>query len=318
MPSHSDAVDDRAAIASHDRAAIHTDDRAAIDTVRAFNRTVTSRIGALEDHYLGSDRSLGSSRVLWEVEGDGVEVRAIRERLELDSGYLSRLLRGLEREGLVTVAAAASADSRLRTVRPTDAGRAQRVELDRRSDALAASVLEPLSDGQRGRLVDAMDTVMRLLEAGLVHVEPADAASDDARRCLAAYYDELARRFPGGFDAGRSLHPDTHEFAEPTGLFVLARLHGRAIGCGAVLFHDDRPAYVKRMWVDDAVRGMGVGRRILAALEQAARDHGAASVTLETNASLTEAIAMYRASGYVEVEPFNDEVYADHWFEKRL
>ena len=99
---------------------------------------------------------------------------------------------------------------------------------------------------------------------------------------------------------------------------MLARLHGRAIGCGAVLFHDDEPAYIKRMWVDDAVRGMGVGRRILEALEQAARDHGAASVTLETNASLTEAIAMYRAFGYTEVEPFNDEVYADHWFEKSL
>lgn len=315
MSSPSGAVAARRAAA---RAADRGADRGAIDTVRAFNRIVTSRIGALEDHYLGSDRSLGSSRVLWEVAGDGVEVRTIRERLELDSGYLSRLLRSLEREGLVTVEAAASADSRVRTVQPTPAGRVERAELDRRSDALAASVLEPLSDGQQARLIEAMGTVMRLLEAGLVQVEPADAASDDAGRCLAAYYDELGRRFPGGFDPGRSLHPGTHEFAEPTGLFVLARLHGRAIGCGAVLFHDDEPAYVKRMWVDDAVRGMGVGRRILAALEQAARDHGAASVTLETNASLTEAIAMYRASGYVDVEPFNDEVYADHWFEKRL
>jgi len=289
----------------------------AVERVRAFNRAVTTRIGALEDHYLGSARSLGSSRVLWEVEVDGVDVRDIRERLELDSGYLSRLLRSLEREGLVTVGSS-PADARVRTVQPTDAGRAERSELDRRSDELAASVLAPLSDGQRARLIDAMGTVMRLLEAGLVQIETADAASDDARRCLAAYYDELARRFPGGFDPGRSLHPDTLEFTEPTGLFVLARLHGRAIGCGAVLFHDDEPAYVKRMWVHDAVRGMGVGRRILAALEDAARAHGAASVTLETNASLTEAIAMYRASGYVEVEPFNDEVYADHWFEKRL
>ena len=289
----------------------------AIDTVRAFNRTVTSRIGALQDHYLGSDRSLGSSRVLWEVTDDGVDVRAIRERLELDSGYLSRLLRSLEREGLVTVVSS-TADSRVRTVLPTAVGLAERAELGRRSDELAASVLAPLSDGQRTRLVEAMGTVARLLEAGLVQVEPADAASDDARRCLAAYYDELARRFPHGFEPGRSLHPDTHEYAEPTGLFVLARLHGRAIGCGAVLFHDDAPAYIKRMWVDDAVRGMGVGRRILAALEQAARDHGAPSVTLETNASLIEAIAMYRASGYVEVDAFNDEFYADHWFEKPL
>src|SRR4029079_3994538 len=96
----------------------------------------------------------------------------------------------------------------------------------------------------------------------------------------------------------------------------VARLNGGGSGVGGVLFHDGAPAYIKRMWVDDEVRGMGVGRRILGALEQAARDHGAASVTLETHQSLTEAIAMYRASGYVEVEPFNDEVYADHWFEK--
>ena len=292
-------------------------DTDAVAMVRAFNRTVTARIGALQDRYLGSGRSLGSSRVLWEVEGDGVDVRDIRQRLELDSGYLSRLLRSLERDGLVTVAGS-SADSRVRSVRPTESGRAERAELDRRSDELAASVLAPLSAGQRRRLVDAMGTVMRLLEAGLVQVEPADAASDDARRCLAAYYAELARRFPGGFETSRSLHPDTHEFAEPTGRFVLARLHGRAIGCGGVLFQPDGSAYIKRMWVDDEVRGMGVGRRILVALEDAAREHGAASVTLETNASLTEAIAMYRASGYVEVEPFNDEFYADHWFAKRL
>ncbi|WP_217423966.1 helix-turn-helix domain-containing GNAT family N-acetyltransferase [Agromyces sp. Marseille-P2726] len=289
----------------------------AIGRVRAFNRAVTTRIGALHDHYLGSSRSLGSSRVLWEVDDEGVDIRDIRERLELDSGYLSRLLRSLEREGLVTVEPS-RADTRVRRVRLTEAGRAERVELDRRSDELAASLLTPLSAGQQRRLVDAMDTVSRLLDAALVQVEPADAASDDARRCLTAYYDELARRFPGGFDPGLSLHPDTHEFAEPTGGFVLARLHGRAIGCGAVLFHDGAPAYIKRMWVDDAVRGMGVGRRILEALERAARDHGAASVTLETNAGLTEAFAMYRAAGYVEVEPFNDEHYADHWFEKQL
>lgn len=292
-------------------------DAAAIASVRAFNRAVTARIGALQDHYLGSARPLGSSRVLWEVDGDGVDVRDIRQRLELDSGYLSRLLRSLEREGLVSVDGS-PADSRVRSVRPTDAGRAERAELDRRSDELAASLLAPLSEGQRQRLVDAMGTVMRLLDAGLVEVEPADAASDDARRCLAAYYDELARRFPDGFDPGQSLHPDTHEFMEPTGRFVLARLHARAIGCGAVLFQEDGRAYLKRMWVDESVRGMGVGRRILEALEQAAREHGAASATLETNATLTEAIAMYRKAGYVEVEPFNDEFYADLWFEKPL
>src|SRR6187402_815106 len=126
-------------------------DRDAIDTVRAFNRAVTTRVGALQDHYLGSDRSLGASRVLWEVGDDGVDVRAIRERLGLDSGYLSRLLRSLEREGLVTVEGAAG-DSRVRTVRATERGRAERTELGRRSDELAGSLLAPLGTGQRARL----------------------------------------------------------------------------------------------------------------------------------------------------------------------
>ena len=201
----------------------------------------------------------------------------------------------------------------------TEAGRAERVELDRRSDALAG--IRCSSRSATGSAVAWSRRWARSRGCSTPASSQVERRRCRLRRrqaCLAAYYDELARRFPGGFDPGRSLHPDTHEFTEPTGLFVLARLHGRAIGCGAVLFHDDAPAYVKRMWVDDAVRGMGVGRRILVALEQAARDHGAASVTLETNASLTEAIAMYRASGYVEVEPFNDEVYADHWFAKPL
>ncbi len=72
------------------------------------------------------------------------------------------------------------------------------------------------------------------------------------------------------------------------------------------------------MWVDQSARGLGLGRRLLARLEQHAAEHGSDAVRLETNASLTEAIALYRSAGYREVAAFNDEAYADHWFEKRL
>ena len=74
------------------------------EPVRRFNRTVTERIGALSDDYLARSRPLGASRVLWEVGAGGADVRSLRSRLRLDSGYLSRLLRGLEAEGLVEVA----------------------------------------------------------------------------------------------------------------------------------------------------------------------------------------------------------------------
>lgn len=288
-----------------------------IATVRAFNRIVTETVGALNETYLARGRSLGASRLLWEIGERGADVRELRARLGLDSGYLSRLLRGLESEGLVVVGGA-PADARVRRATLTEAGLRERRGLDAASDELAASVLDPLPAARRDRLVEAMATVTRLLEAGQVVIERADAASFDARACLAAYYAELARRFPGGFDVGQSLHPGTDEFADPHGAFLLARLHGRAIGCGGVLFEADGTGYLKRMWVADDVRGLGVGRRLLTALEAAAREHGCVATKLETNATLTEAIAMYRAAGYAEVAPFNDEFYADLWFRKEL
>src|SRR5258708_38824717 len=74
-----------------------------ISHVRRFNRTVTQRMGALNDRFLARDRSLGEARLLWEIGTEGRDVRSLRTQLELDSGYLSRLLRSLEAAGLVTV-----------------------------------------------------------------------------------------------------------------------------------------------------------------------------------------------------------------------
>jgi DNA-binding MarR family transcriptional regulator len=285
--------------------------------VRRFNRTVTQRLGVLQDRYLARDRSLGASRVLWEIGADGCDVRALRSRLGLDAGYLSRLLRSLEAEGLVAVGPSA-ADGRVRRARLTAAGRRERRLLDHRSDELAASLLGPLPDADRTALVAAMGRVERLLTAALVTVDVADPASPDAQACLAAYFAELDARFDVGFDPARSLTAGVDEMRLPHGLFVVARLHGDAVGCGGVKLYGDRPAYVKRMWVAPAARGLSLGRRLLAELEALAAANGATAVQLETNRSLVEAVAMYRSSGYREVAPFNDEVYADHWFEKRL
>ena len=106
--------------------------------------------------------------------------------------------------------------------------------------------------------------------------------------------------------------------AAPAGIFLVASLAGEPLGCGALKFHGDGPAELKRMWVAPSARGLGVGRRVLAELEARAAAHGSRAIRLETNATLTEAIAMYRSTGYREVDRFNDERYADHWFEKRV
>jgi ribosomal protein S18 acetylase RimI-like enzyme len=227
------------------------------------------------------------------------------------------LLRTLEAEGLVRVRPSAD-DQRVRVVGLTAAGRAERAELDRLSDDLAGSLLESLDEPHRDQLVAAMTTVERLLTVGLVEVIDEDPTSVDAQHCLDAYFRELDERFEGGFDVGRSIPADATDLVEPAGLLLVARLDGRPVGAGAVKFHGADPAEIKRMWVAGQARGLGVGRRILTDLERRARDHGASTARLETNRALTEAIALYRSTGYVEVARFNDEPYAHHWFEKDL
>ncbi|MFG1647273.1 GNAT family N-acetyltransferase [Amycolatopsis sp. NPDC049252] len=290
-------------------------DRDLVDGVRRFNRTVTQRIGALEDAFLARDRPLGQARVLWELGEAGCDVRELRERLGLDSGYLSRLLRALERDGLVRVGRSAG-DGRIRVARPTEAGLAERVTLDERSDASATSILEPLSEGQRTRLVAAMAEVERLLTASSVEVAALPPGHPAARFCLGEFFAELARRFDGGFDPARSNPAADDEMTPPAGVLLVATLHGEPVGCGALKFHDDAPAEVKRMWVAPSARGLGLGRRLLGELEAHAAAQGVRALRLETNRALGEAIGLYRAAGYREVPAFNGEHYADHWFEK--
>jgi DNA-binding MarR family transcriptional regulator/N-acetylglutamate synthase-like GNAT family acetyltransferase len=292
-------------------------DQAMVAQIRRFNRVVTQRVGALNDRFLARDRSLGEARLLWEIGAEGRDVRSLRAQLELDSGYLSRLLRSLESAGLVAVGHKDS-DKRVRIARLTRKGKAERAVLERRADELATGLLAPLGTTQRVRLVAAMADVERLLTASMVEVAPIDPSHPNARHCLHAYFTELDRRFDTGFDPALSIPADDQQMRLPAGLFLVATLHAKPIGSGALKFHDNAPAELKRMWVDESVRGLGVGRRLLSELEGQAAKHGVRTLRLETNKTLVEAISLYRSAGYTEVAAFNDEPYAHHWFEKQL
>lgn len=293
-----------------------TVDQTMVGKVRRFNRTVTQRVGALDDHYLARGLPLGEARMLWEIGDTGCDVRLLRSRLDLDSGYVSRLLRSLESAGLVTVEAN-ERDRRVRTARLTRRGRAERAVLDRRSDDLARSVLDPLTPDQRARLVAAMDNVERLLTAALVAIDTVEPADRRAQHCLREYYAELDRRFAAGFDPDRTLPIALDEMRPPRGLFLLATLREEPVGCGVLKFHG-AASELKRLWVASSVRGLGLGRRLLAELESHAAARGSRAVRLDTNGALTEAIALYRSAGYCEIDAFTDEPYAQHWFEKVL
>ncbi len=288
-----------------------------IAQVRQFNRLVTQRVGALDDHFLGRGRPLGASRLLYEIGARGADLRALRQRLGLDAGYVSRLTKALAKEGLIQLAPAAG-DQRVRRARLTARGRREIRELNDRSDRLAARLLGAVSPKYRERLVAAMADVHRLLRvAGLV-VERVHPANPAARWCVAQYFAELDRRFPGGFDPAASLPADDRDLVPPRGAFLVASIDGERVAGGCVKTTAPHVGSLKRMWVADAARGLGIGRRMLAALEDQARALGITTLRLETNKTLQEAIALYRSAGYRAAAPFNADPYATHWFEKRL
>jgi DNA-binding MarR family transcriptional regulator len=288
----------------------------AIARIRRFNRAVTAEVGALDTSFLGRGRPLGAARLLCAVGPDGADVAALRDQLGLDSGLLSRLLRGLEEEGLVTTDPD-PADRRRRTARPTAKGKREIAAYDRLSDARAKDLLsrQP-QDGEA--LLAAMDLVATALLRNRITIGETDPEAPEARYCLAAYYAELARRFDTGFDVKTSLDPDAGSLRPPLGSFLVALSDGLPLGCVALKGSGTGVGEVKRLWIAPAARGLGLARRLMATAEARARTLGLTTLRLDTNRTLTEAIALYRATGWTEVAAFNAEPYAHHWFEKGL
>lgn len=285
--------------------------------LRRFNRSYTQRIGVLAESYLGTGRPLGPSRLLFEIGAEGARVVDLRRRLGLDSGYLSRLLRQLEQEELVTVAPD-PADGRQRVVRLSPSGRREWHRLDRRSEELARRLVDPLSDRQRAELASALATAERLLRAATVEIDLVDPRSSAADSALAQYFGELDDRFRSGFDPGDCGAADAAALRSPDGAFFVVRSDHEPVGCGGVQRIDEGTGEIKRMWIHPDWRGLGLGGRLLARLEAVARELGRVRVVLDTNETLVEAIAMYERAGYHSIERYNDNPYAHRWFAKDL
>jgi DNA-binding MarR family transcriptional regulator/GNAT superfamily N-acetyltransferase len=290
-------------------------DESQLQQIRRFNRLVTRRVGALEADYLRRGRPLAEARLIFEIGAAGADLRTLRNRLRLDSGYLSRLLQSLKGQGLIALARG-SGDGRRRRVSLTRKGAAERAAYNRLSDNLAASMLTPLDASQRSRLLGAMGEVERLIRAASVEIAAEAPTSADARRCLKEYFRELEARFEDSFDATQD--PRVEDMTPPSGLFVIARLEGEAVGCGGFKRVDKATGEIRRVWTAPSARGLGVARRIVRTLEAGAGEAGLKTMRLDTNRALTEAHALYRSEGYREVVRFNDNPYADHWFAKRL
>jgi len=145
-----------------------------------------------------------------------------------------------------------------------------------------------------------------------------DAASGQAHWAMAQYFGELDARFTDGFDPGDAFDEAAVLMNPPNGAFVVATYADEVAACGGIQFLDSDAAEIKRMWVDPRRRGLGLGKRLLTHLESEIRASGRSSVVLDTNKSLTEAITMYRSCGYEPIARYNDNLYAQLWFGKRM
>lgn len=293
--------------------------------MRKFNMSYVRRVGALEDSFLGSGLPYGTARILYEIglaaqpissaADPATTVQEIRTRLGgLDSGYVSRMLRTLESKGYVATERD-PADGRRRLVRLTEDGFKQWDDLERRSEEHARLLLDPLTPRQRDRLNEALATADLLVRAATITLERVDPSDPMAQEAMGRYFAEIGDRF--GFTVGDEGFGDDPTLRPPNGAFFIAASDGAPVASGAVREFDGT-AEIKRMWVDPAWRGAGLGARLLRHLEAEALRLGHRVVRLDTRDVLSEAIGMYERAGYQRIDRYNDNPHATHFFRKEL
>ena len=295
-----------------------------VTAVRVFNRFYTRWVGALDEGFLETARSLPEARVLFELgQRRETEVAGLRETLEMDAGYLSRLLKGLEEDGLVT-RERSPADARRQLARLTRAGRAEFTLLDRRSAARIGATLEGLGPGERERVTAAMAAIQATLARDGEVPDPslrAPGAGDlgwIVERHGAIYADEygwdqrfeaLVATIVGDFGSNRDPAREAAWIAE---------LAGARAGSVLCVRKDDVTAQLRLLLVDPWARGRGIGARLVDECLAFARAAGYGAITLWTNDVLEDARRIYERAGFelVDEQPhadFGHEVVGQNW-----
>jgi DNA-binding MarR family transcriptional regulator len=288
----------------------------AIARLRRFNRVVTREIGALDTSYLGRGRPLGVARVLHLIQPGGTDVADIRNRLRLDTGLLSRTLRGLQTEGLIHLATD-PADRRRRIVHLTEAGRAEWQIYENLGHAKAEGVFARAGSRQQA-LIDAMDLIATVMLRDEVVILDADPDDPAALHCVGAYYHQLLTTFDAFTADMLPLPlPDAAKYRPPQGAFLIAWSDDLPIGCVSLRPLSPGIGEVKRLWIDPIARGQGLGRRLMRAIEDRARGMGLTRLQLDTNTALTAAVALYRREGWTDIAPYTTPP-ANVWMAKTL
>jgi DNA-binding MarR family transcriptional regulator/GNAT superfamily N-acetyltransferase len=296
-----------------------------VGALRAFTRFYTGRLGVLGEGLLDSSFTLTEARVLYELaHRDGPTAKELARDLDLDAGYLSRILKRFEDQGLLA-RTRSDADGRQIHLALTETGRAAFHPLDRRSREQASWLIAHLSDGELLRLVDAMKTIQALLggppadgppfllrphrpgDIGwIVHRHGALYAQeygwDESFEALVA---EIAASFIKDFDPKRER-------------CWIAEKDGEIVGSVLLVKQSDAVAKLRLLYVEPKARGLGIGRRFVEECIRFARAAGYERITLWTNEVLQAARHIYSAAGFNLVaterhHSFGQDLVGEHW-----
>jgi DNA-binding MarR family transcriptional regulator/GNAT superfamily N-acetyltransferase len=299
---------------------------ARIARVRRFNRFYTRQVGALDEGHLHSPFSLAEVRVLYEIANtETPTAAALGRELRIDAGYLSRLLRGLERRGLVQ-RAPSTEDRRRSILRLTAEGRATFDDLDARARSQVATLLAPLGDAEQRRLLDAMRIIETLIGAhdqGAPFLLRPPRSGDMGwivHRQAVLYTKEYGWNEEYEALIYRIVAEFLERFDSERERCWIAEKHGEIVGSVFVVKHPERDgvAKLRLLYVEPAARGLGIGRRLVNECTGFARQAGYHTLTLWTNSVLTSARRIYEAEGYrlIREEPhhsFGKDLVGQTW-----
>ena len=294
-----------------------------IDAIRHFNRFYTRRIGALQPQYLSSPYSLPQARVLYELGQRGeCTASELGADLDLDPGYLSRLVQGLKRNGLV-LGEAAKEDARRVRLTLTTKGRKAYQQLDARSRDEVGAMLAKMGASEQTRLVDALQAVEGVLDSkrdGRVTLRahrPGDMGwviGAHGRIYAAEYgWDERFEALVAEIAAGfiKDLDPARERC-------WIAELNGEPVGCVFLVKKSKSVAKLRLLIVEPKARGMKLGRRLVDECIAFARDKGYRTLVLWTQSNLVAARNIYKATGFKLVQrqvhqDFGVKLTGEYW-----
>lgn len=289
-----------------------------VGTIRKFNRFYTNILGLLDRHMLDSEFSLSEARVLYEIgHTKNCTAKNLMQELSMDSGYLSRIVKHFEKQGLID-RRQSTEDRRLYYLCLTDKGQKTLIDLNGLSDRYISNMIAKLQEEDLGKLVDSMKAIENVLSGktaliGDEIVLRSELRAGDVGELIQLhgwiYEKECGYNYVFEGYVCKTFYDFYQNYSPNKDKFWLAEVSGKIVGAIAIVGHSETRAQLRWFILHPDYRGIGLGSRLLNEAIQYCRDKGYTNVFLETTEDQKTAVAMYRKAGFKKVKEFENNAW---------